>query len=221
MPPVSRETIHLRTHRLDVPAHRLAAFSRLLAPDEQARAARFRFEVHRNRYIAGRGRLREILSYYLDADPAGLVFTANQYGKPGVDGTDLRFNVSHTEDLAVYAIARGREVGVDIERIRPLAAEGIPERFFSPAEVAALRSLPRDLQPRAFFNCWTRKEAYVKASGEGLSIPLNSFDVTLLPGEPARFLRNGEGWSMEAFQREPDYIGAVVAEGSGWELVEL
>ncbi|MBV8820987.1 MAG: 4'-phosphopantetheinyl transferase superfamily protein, partial [Acidobacteriaceae bacterium] len=123
-----------------------------------------------------------------------------------------------TEDVAVYAVTLAREVGVDIERLREFKDDGIPERFFSKPEVIALRTLPEALQREAFFQCWTRKEAYVKAHGDGLSIPLDSFDVTLRPGEPARFLRNGDGWGMEAFRLPPDYVGAVVAEGQNWKI---
>jgi 4'-phosphopantetheinyl transferase len=216
MSSLSLAEIHLWSQSLAVPA---VEFANLLAPDERERAARFRFDVHRNRYIVGRGRLRQILGGYLGIDPAGIVFAVGDHGKPSLaGGGELRFNLSHTGDLAVYAVTLEREVGVDVEQIRDLKEDGIPERFFSKSEVTALRSLPRAQQPEAFFNCWTRKEAYVKAHGHGLSIALDSFDVTLRPGDPARFLRNAEGWSMEAFRLQPDFVGAVVAEGQDWKV---
>ena len=117
------------------------------------------------------------------------------------------------------ALAEGREVGCDIERFDPrFAAERIPERFFSTREVRALHALPTALQTEAFFLCWTRKEAYVKARGRGLSIPLDSFDVSLTPGVPATLLRGCEGWSVAAFEPVPDHPAAVVAEGADWRM---
>ncbi len=189
--------------------------SDLLSPDELARAARFRFEKHRNRFIACRSALREILGEYLDTDPRAIEFAYNPHGKPAVTGVHfgVHFNVSHSGELAVIAVSRTRELGVDVERIDPrFAGEQIPERFFSAAEIAALRSLPEHLQIEAFFLCWTRKEAYVKARGVGLSLELSSFDVTLAPGEPAAFLRGADGWEIEAFTPAPGFAAAVVAK---------
>ena len=124
---------------------------------------------HRRRYVARRGILRELIGSYLDCDPAGVAFVHNAYGKPAIAQSDLRFNLSHSHGMALYAFCRYAEVGCDIERRDPkFAAEQIPERFFSPDEVRALRSLPLNEQTEAFFNCWTRKEAYIKAVGHGL-----------------------------------------------------
>lgn len=216
---IGRDEVQLWTQRLDLGADALARFAAWLAEDERARAGRFRFDVHRNRFIGARGRLREILSNYLGMGPADVIFAYGVHGKPSLAdaAADLRFNVSHSGDMAVYGITLGREIGVDIEqRSRILSAERIPESFFSPGEVRALRALPEAEQNAAFFRCWTRKEAYIKACAKGLHMPLDSFDVTLGAGEPARFLRHGEGWSMASFQLEPDYEGAIVAAGSGW-----
>ncbi len=183
----------------------------LLSADEHARAARFRFDIHRTRYSAARAALREILAEYLSVPARSIEFSFNPYGKPFVEG--LHFNLSHSADLAVYAVSRTREVGIDVERLdTQFAAEQIPERFFTETEVASLRALPEHLQLEAFFNCWTRKEAYVKARGLGLSLPLSSFDVTLAPGEPAGFLRGADGWEIEAFSPVPGYVSAVVAK---------
>jgi 4'-phosphopantetheinyl transferase len=204
--------VDLYCHSLEVDPARLNHLSELLAPDERARAARFHFDQHRRRFIAARGMLRELLGKYLAIDPAAVEFSYNAFGKPAVDG--VYFNLSHSDRLALYAVSCTREVGVDIERIDPaFADEQIPEQFFSPAEVQILRSLPKELQTEAFFNCWTRKEAYVKARGLGLSLELHSFDVTLAPGEPAAFLRGGENWSIEALECATGFAAAVVVAG--------
>jgi phosphopantetheine--protein transferase-like protein len=154
---------------------------------------------------------------------------------PGVVGVDaqqlrgrpdLRFNVSHSDGLALYAIARGREVGVDVEQLRELPrAERIAERFFSTEETAALKAEPAERRVEAFFTCWTRKEAYIKARGDGLAHPLDQFAVSLVPGEPARLWVAGDGdareiarWSLDALPLAPGYVAALAARGRGWRL---
>jgi len=205
--------VDLFCHSLDVDASRLNALQDLLTADERGRAARFHFEKHRRRFIAARGMLRELLGQYLAMDAAAIEFSYNPFGKPAVDG--VYFNLSHSDNLALYAVSRTREVGVDIERVNPaFAGEQIPEQYFSPAEVKILRSLPKDRQIEGFFNCWTRKEAYIKARGLGLSLELDSFDVTLAPGDPAAFLRGAGDWSIEALEPAPGFVGAVVAAGT-------
>lgn len=189
------------------PADRLGV---LLSEDERLRAGRFHFDRHRTAFIAARGMLRVILGEHLGVDPQTVEFTCNVHGKPALKIGSLHFNVSHSADMAVYAVSRTREVGIDIERINPrFAHDQIPERFFSRAEVNALRALPDSLQTEAFFQIWTRKEAYVKARGLGLSLSLESFDVSL--GEPAKFLRGVEGWSIESIDPAPGYAAALVA----------
>jgi 4'-phosphopantetheinyl transferase len=128
--------------------------------------------------------------------------------------------LSHAGSLALFAIARNREVGVDLERIKPNLAEAdIAGKFFSRNEATRLRSLPPNSQLRAFFNCWTRKEAYVKARGGGLQIPLDSFEVTIAPDEQVALLGDGAlGWSLHALTLDPDFVGAVAVEGSDWKL---
>jgi len=186
--------------------------AQILSPEERARASRFRFERERRRFSNCRVALRRILAPYVDLDPARIEFGYNSYGKPYVVG--VHFNVSHADSLAMFAISRSREVGIDIERIDPaFANEQIPERFFSPGEVRTLRALPESAQVQAFFNCWTRKEAYVKARGLGMSLSLASFDVSLTPGEPAAFLGGAGDWSLEAIDAAPGYAAAVVARG--------
>jgi 4'-phosphopantetheinyl transferase len=204
--------VDIRCHRLELDAARLDALYAFLSAEERARAARFHFDKHRHEFIAARGMLREILGEYLKVDPKSVYFSYNSYGKPAVDG--VYFNLSHSGGLALYAVSRTRELGVDVERIDPVFAfEQIPEQFFSRVEVDALRALPESLQLQAFFNCWTRKEAYVKARGLGLSLELHSFDVSLAPGDPAVFLRGAGDWSVEALTPAPGYVAAIVGEG--------
>jgi 4'-phosphopantetheinyl transferase len=206
---------------IDAAPHRLRDLTETLSPDEQQRAARFHFERDRVRFIAARGALRRILGRYLNRPPAEIAFAYSPYGKPSLSAEPwLSFNISHSGDWAICAFAQGRRVGVDIELIRrELGEETIAERFFSPREVADLRSLPADEQPAAFFRCWTRKEAFVKARGEGLSLPLDRFDVSLRPDAPPALLRTLDDpreaarWSMLALSAPPDYEAAIVVEG--------
>jgi 4'-phosphopantetheinyl transferase len=218
------DEVHVWRADLSLDSAAIARLVATLSPDERARAARFHFERDRRRFTAARGVLRQILAGYLGQDPALIEFNYSPSGKPSLD-SDVRFNMSHSHELALYAIARRKEVGVDVERIRPqVAEEQIAERFFSPREAATLRALPANVQAEAFFNCWTRKEAYIKARGEGLGIPLDSFDVSLAPGEPAAILavRNEPQemlrWSIESLAPAPGYVSAVVAEGHHWRL---
>ena len=139
--------------------------------------------------------------------------------------SSLSFNLAHSGGMAIYAFSRHREIGVDLEFIREdLADEKIAERFFSECEVADLRSLPAELRKRGFFDCWTRKEAYIKARGEGLSMPLDEFDVAFVPGEVAALLRNHKDqaevtrWSMKSLTVPDGYVAALVAEGQDWQL---
>lgn len=222
------DVVHVWAAPLDPPAHAVRRHAALLAPDEHARADRFRFERDRRRFTVARGVLRALLGRYLGTDPRGVAFRYESHGKPALDGEPaahgIRFNVSHSGEMALYALARGRELGVDVEEVRRME-DGlkIAERFFSEAEVAAFRALPDGIRDDAFFNCWTRKEAYIKAVGEGLSFPLHAFDVSLAPGEPARLLasrdpRQAERWSLRGLpDPAPGYRAAVVVEGEGWE----
>jgi 4'-phosphopantetheinyl transferase len=211
--------VHVYSLNLAMERARLGGFWAILSADERDRAARFRAERDRERFVIRRGTLRELLALYLDEAPERIRFCVNRFGKLSLPGSRLRFNLSHSHGMALYAITEGREVGCDIERSDPrFAAEHIPERLFSAREASALRALPAVLQTEAFFRCWTRKEAYVKARGHGLSIPLDSFDVSLAPGEPATLLHGCEGWSVRAFEPVPDHPAAIVAEGADWQM---
>jgi 4'-phosphopantetheinyl transferase len=195
-----------------------------LSATELARARRFRFAIDRERFILRRGLLRAVLARYLGLPPETLEYRLTPHGKPEVAGMrplDLRFNLSHSAGLALIAVTEGREVGVDVERVvSQRADEGVARRFFAPGEVAELRRFEGHEWMEAFFRCWTRKEAYVKARGEGLSFPLDRFAVSVGLDEPAQ-LRRVEGdaaealrWSMLALNPAPEYVGAAVVEGS-------
>lgn len=204
----------------------LRSFESTLAPSEKARAARFVAERDRDRYIAAHGILRDLLSRYLRCTPKAIVFENGPRGKPQVvepkSQRAIQFNLSHSHALAVVAVCTGREVGIDVELIRPeFASEDVARRYFSRTEIGELSRIPAPLRAEAFFLCWTRKEAYIKARGEGLQIRLDSFDVSLTPGKPATLSNADEAhWKVESFApsraSEPDYVAAVVAEGKDW-----
>jgi 4'-phosphopantetheinyl transferase len=178
--------VHVWSAALDGELPAAAELERLLSTDERARAGRFTSAGVRDRFVAARGLLRLILARYLKRDAAQLNFTHGTQGKPALAaefaGEGLQFNLAHSGNRALYAVALHRAVGIDIEQLRPgLDHEKLARRFFSPGEVAAMESLPPELRIQAFYRCWTRKEAYLKGCGAGLSLPLDSFDVSLLP----------------------------------------
>jgi 4'-phosphopantetheinyl transferase len=212
---------------LRLPASVLDDLRATLSGEEATRAERFYFERDRTHFAAAHGIVRNILGACLGTAPDGLEFSANEYGKPALASKfrdALSFNLSHSGDLVVIAIAQTREVGIDVELYAPDRADrGVAEHYFSPTEVARLCALPEGLRARAFFNCWTRKEAYIKARGMGLSIPLDSFDVSIAPGEPAALLRtlepaDVEMWQLQNLELADGYIGAVAASGTGWSF---
>ena len=215
--------IEVVTARLDLSPESVIELAVLLSGEERQRAARFAFDRDRNRFVIARARLRQLLATRLGMRPHSVALKYGAHGKPALAqncaDSNLRFNVSHSEDIAVYAFAFGREVGIDVEAVRALQDAGsIASRFFSRRENEAFQALdPRD-KPLGFFNCWTRKEAFIKAIGDGLSHPLDRFDVSLAPGEPASLLRVGDvhgadcGWTMEAFSPARGFVAAIVAE---------
>ena len=209
---IGRDEVHVWQATLDRTPSELQSLFDSLAADERARAGRFHFDRDRVRFVVARGVLRAILGRYMNRAPVSLSFRYGSHGKPALageaDGDAICFNLSHSNGVALYAIARHRAVGVDLERIRfDLPVVEIAERFFSRREVAALRMLPSEQQHQAFFCCWTRKEAYIKARGEGLSLPLDQFDVSLAPGEPAALL----GTQRESIRSHPlDACGACL-----------
>jgi 4'-phosphopantetheinyl transferase len=199
-----------------------AALAATLAGDERARAARFHFDRDRDRWVVARGALRAILARYAGTAPAALALAVGDHGKPRLAEpvADLRFNLSHSGDLALCAVAVGREVGIDVEAVRAdRAGDDIARRFFAPAEVAALAALSPALRVEAFFACWTRKEAYVKARGAGLALGLDRFEVSLAPGAAAALLATHDEpaerarWQLTALDPGPGYAGALAVEG--------
>ncbi len=210
-PPYSRlsqDEIHIWVTSPNVPD--TSTWERTLDPDERARAARFRHDLHRCRFVVARGTLRIILARYLRSEPADLRFSYNVYGKPflveGLGPSPLRFNLSHAEDLCVYAVAWDREVGIDIELVRDdLPLDRLAERFFGLAELANLRALPEESRQEAFFRTWTRREAHLKGRGVGLSR-----GVGILEEDPR--------WRVKELSMPAGYVGAVAAEGAGWRL---
>jgi 4'-phosphopantetheinyl transferase len=200
----------------------------VLAADERSQAERFRFPADRAHAIVARGALRFILSRYLLIEPQHIHLGYGPFGKPELDPSRhahvLHFNLSHARDLALFAVACGRQVGVDIEYLRmDFPCQEVAARFFSPLENTALRGVPPEVQHLAFFNCWTRKEAFIKALGEGLSHPLERFAVSLRPGEPAALLQSevpGEvaRWSLRELLPGPSYVAALAAEGRDWRV---
>jgi 4'-phosphopantetheinyl transferase len=189
---ISPEEIHIWAWPLDIPGP-VAALTALLDEDEIQRFHRFHFDRDRLRFAIAHGYLRTILGAYINQPPERLRFKANPYGKPEIagEGTSpghpLRFNLSHCRSLALLALSTGAEIGVDVEEIRPIEP-GVAESHFSAAERFALGSLDGDSWLRGFYRCWTRKEAILKAEGVGLNLPLDAFDVSLLPDAPAALL---------------------------------
>jgi 4'-phosphopantetheinyl transferase len=211
------DELHIWLAWLDVEEQERTRLRSYLSKDEVSRAERFIFPRDRDHFIVARGRLRELLGTYLHCPPHAVQFKTGRYGKLSLldDGDQLRFNLSHSHGLALYGFCMGRELGIDTEKIRPeLAGEGIAERYFSAREQRQLAELPKELRDTAFFLCWTRKEAYIKAHGDGLQIALDSFDVSLKPGEPET-LRSADSdrWSMRSFAPAPEFVAAIVGEG--------
>ena len=191
----------------------------VLSDDELARASRFVHDLHRNRYVAGRLALRELLGRYLGLSASAVCFRYSEYGKPDVPGETLRFNVAHSDDLAVIGLTAHDRLGVDVERIRALGdIDGIAESVFSERELEVFRALSGPSKTQGFFNCWTRKEAFVKAVGEGLSYNLDAFDVTLRQGYEARLLElqgstaRAAAWSLFDVAPMNGWVGAVAVE---------
>ena len=224
-PPLPHSEVHVWRVALNADP---TPYSRILSEDERARAARFRFARDRDHYTVGRGVLRQLLGRYLTLPAEALEFRYGEHEKPSLavpEGSDLRFNLSHAHGLALIAVTWGREVGVDLEYVRrDVGDEGIARRFFSPAEVAVLLSLPEAERKAAFFRCWTRKEAYLKGRGDGIYYGLHHFAVSITAEAPAELLENTlhpnevDRWTFRGLAPGLDYEGAVAAEGSDWTL---
>jgi 4'-phosphopantetheinyl transferase len=227
---LSSGDVHIWRAQLDQNGACVQRLQQVLSAEEQARARRFRFERDRKHFIVAHGLLRLILSRYLDPGPGQLRFRYTPHGKPGLvtlpHYETLSFNASGSGGLALYAVTLDRKVGIDLEQIRSdCPCEQIAEQFFSPRENVMLQDLQTEEARRiAFFDCWTRKEAYIKARGEGLSLPLDQFDVSLVPGEPATLLETrgdpleASRWSLYELYPDPGYAAALAVEGHGVRL---
>jgi 4'-phosphopantetheinyl transferase len=218
------DEIHVWRVMFDREVSHIQALSAVLSEDEETRAARFRFDRDREAFIIAHGSLRKILAQYLGMSPGHIRFRYGTHEKPylvpEINPDELFFNLTHTQRVALVAVTVGREIGLDVERIRSdFASEEIAERYFSPREVGFLHTLPEKEQKESFFVLWTRKEAYVKARGEGLSMPLDEVDVTPTPGVPILLLddqgrQNGNGpWSVRQLVPALGYVAAVATKG--------
>jgi 4'-phosphopantetheinyl transferase len=222
------DEVHVWQTTLQMPSSGIAQLRQILSPDERARADRFHFEMDRRRGVIGRGYLRLLLGRILDVPANELQFKYDEFGKPSLmpgQRLPLQFNVSHSGDLILIAITMDRAVGVDVERIRTdLDPNGIAEQFFSTEERRVLALLVGADRYKAFFACWTRKEAYLKATGVGLSLPLDQFDVSFLPDQEPRVLATrpdpaeARKWKLRAINPSDDYAAALAVAGSAWRL---
>jgi len=206
--------------RLTDPAAALDRAPQVLSASELERAARFHFDRHRGRFVASRVALRELLARHLGADPAEFTFETGSHGKPSLPGDPVHFNLSRSEDLCLIALCEAAPVGIDVEfrREDPYLIK-VARRFFSDSEVEELHNLGPDEQLPAFFRIWSRKEAYIKALGLGLSLPLDSFDVSLEPGDGARLLATRHEpaalgrWNLRELEVDPRYASALCTQG--------
>ena len=224
VPPPTKQILENQLHiwrsTLDGSEEERAKLASYLSSEETARAERFVFAKDRDHFVVARGMLRELLGGYLGRRADEVQFETGPIGKPFVRGAEIKFNLSHSHGLGVYAFTVGREVGIDTEKVRPeFAGMDIAERYFSKAEQEELRQVAPARQSEAFFLCWTRKEAYVKAHGKGLQIPLDSFDMSMAPGERIRLRSaDSERWTVWSFKPVNGFVGAVVGEGRFEEI---
>lgn len=221
---LAEDEVHVWRASLDCGASTINLLSEYLNPEEHERAKRFYFQDNRENFSVARGILRDVLSRYIHTPPTEINFSYNEYGKPfmaeEVGDRPLRFNLSHSCGLGLYAIVVNRDVGVDVEFVRnDLAYMEIVECFFSHKESKILRELPKEQQLIAFYNCWTRKEAFIKALGKGLSYPLDQFSVAAAPEKPVHLLdmeiKSVEGLRFSLVELFPgnSYIAAMAVEG--------
>lgn len=218
---LSEQEVHIWRADLDLIESSLSTFLELLSPDEKNRAQKFRFARDRRNFIAARGVLRSMIGKYLEINPAEISFQYNEFGKPDIAGNyPLNFNISHSQNMAVFAFTKRFNIGIDVEYVNPdVEVKEIAGNFFSTNEIANLFALPDKQQTLGFFNCWTRKEAFIKAVGEGLSFPLDKFEVSLEPDKPAKLLATDwdpnavSKWSMYAMSPGANFVGSVAIEG--------
>jgi 4'-phosphopantetheinyl transferase len=216
------QEVHVWYAFLEAADSRVETLAALLSEDEHERSARYRFACDRRRFILARGTLRLLLGRYLDIAPARVLLAYQAGGKPRIDGAGgLEFNLSHSRELGVYAFSRGRRVGVDVEHVdRKVDCLGLARRYFSASERAMLEGVPAEALVSEFLACWTRREALLKATGQGLrglsrvSVPQESMQ------EPCVKFRGegGDTWVLSGLRPGPEYVGALAVEGEGWNL---
>ena len=221
--------VHVWKVELDHSAGHLEQHWNILSADEQAKANGFHFEIHRSQFVAGRALLRILVSCYLQIQPQLLVFEYGLYGKPTLipeqSQGGIQFNLTHSDALVLYAFTAAREIGIDIERVQLVPdMDQVAARSFSRLEYKTWAKLPDSEKGKAFFRCWTRKEAFVKAIGNGIQYPLDKFDVTLLPGHLPKLTRVEsdplavDRWSYMDLPEIPGYASALISEGHDWCL---
>jgi len=224
-PPLGDHDVHIWTARLKATPSQFESLESTLSRDEHERAGRFHFERHRTAFVAARAALRGILGGYLGIAPREVQFGYGPQGKPGLATGDLQFNASHSGDVAVVGVTRRQRIGVDVEQRRELEYLALAEHFFALPEITELQSLAAGTLPDGFFNCWTRKEAYIKARGEGLYCPLDQFDVSVTPGNPAMLLKSRmdekevSRWSFQDLLAGPGYAATLAVERSFSRMV--
>jgi 4'-phosphopantetheinyl transferase len=198
-----------------------SSFLKLLSPDEKRRADKFHFAKDSRNFIVARGILRSLIGKYLEINPAEISFQYSEFGKPGIAANhSLQFNISHSENVALFAFIKKLNVGVDVEFVKQdIEVKDIATKFFSANEVLNLLALPEKQHTLGFFNCWTRKEAFIKAVGQGLSFPLDQFEVSLEPDKPAKLLATNwepkavSKWSIYSMSPGANFVGSVAIEG--------
>jgi 4'-phosphopantetheinyl transferase len=229
LPRLTPGAVHVWCLALDLANAEIAELQATLSPDEVERAARYHFDRHRRRFIACRGQVRSILAGYLNAKAAEIQFLYSPGGKPALDGLSrdvaVQFNVSNSQDVGLCAVTLDRELGVDVEHVEePRDFDGLAAQFFARQEVDLLRSLPRAERLQAFFNCWTRKEAILKAVGTGLAFALDRVVVTLAPNDAARLLAFDDdpaapaAWWLESLSPAAGYVGAIASCGEPLQI---
>lgn len=221
VPHLAPTDVHVWTADLDRTTFPRELLLDLLSPAERAKALRYLRPIDRERAVASRALLRVLLGRYTGLPPAAVPLTTERHGKPALAGLPWAFNVSHTDNFGLYAVTFRRRVGVDVERVRPVAdMHGLVDRFFAPREKLDFSRLTGREREEGFFNAWTRKEAFAKATGVGLNEPMNRFAVSLVPGEPARLLECGpdpsepDRWQMYGWPVAPSYMAAVAVEAA-------
>jgi 4'-phosphopantetheinyl transferase len=228
--PLTDPDLHIWRASLSGSLDELSYFDSILSPDEKARADRFYFERDRNRYIFGRGILRTLLGGYLQGQASKITFVYGPHGKPAIESgrlnKTLQFNLAHSNDWAVYAFGWDMPLGIDLEHVRPMPdVDDLAKRFFSPSESTLIHSLFDDQKWETFFTIWTCKEAFLKASGSGLTLPLDQFEVSPKANGGMKLtsisgnLKSAARWRLETFKPLADYQSAIAVENHSGKII--